>query len=192
VAGVGDVDGDRRDDFAVGAARANGLAGRAYLFSGRTRALLRTFDGETAGDLFGAGIARTGDLDGDRRGDLIVGAPDAGPGQPGRAYVLSGASGRRILPPLAPAASGGDFGWFFVATPGDVDGDGTNDLYVGDFSDSGDSPFSGRAARAASGTRPGSTTPEASPSSRAGWTPPAIWSSSGWPCPATATPLYGA
>ena len=148
VAGIGDADGDHRPDFVVGAARASELEfqrGRAYVYSGRHRTLLHRLDGEVIGDLFGSGIAGVGDLDGDGRGDFIVGARNAGPVGNGLAYVFSGATALPIFPTLQPEATGRDFGWFFVATPGDVNGDGIPDLYVGDTTDVGAGPFSGRA-----------------------------------------------
>lgn len=119
--------------------------GRAYLYDGCSGRLQHTFDGAGAGDLFGAGAAGTPDLDGDGHGDLIIGARKAGADRRGRSYVYSGASGRPILPTLAPLPSGLDFGWFFVAGLNDVDGDGRPDLYVGDFDDATSGPGSGRA-----------------------------------------------
>jgi hypothetical protein len=153
VSSVGDLDGDRVPELLVSAARASSVAfraGRAYLYSGRTRTLLQHFDGESAGDLFGTGAAGTGDLDGDGRGDFIVGARNAGPGpvRPGRAYVYSGRTRLPLFPPLEPAPTGVDFGFFFVATPGDVDGDSRPDLFVGDPSEGRAYVFGGRDARA--------------------------------------------
>ena len=86
------------------------------------------------GDRFGAATDWTADVNGDHVPDQIVGAPDAGGGQAGAAYVFSGRNGR-LLRTIAAGPSGGDLGWFFVAGVGDVNGDRVPDIYAGDFDD---------------------------------------------------------
>lgn len=140
VAGLGDLDDDGVDDYGVGAIThdAGGAnAGRVYVFSGATGDLIRTHDGALAIGLLGSGLASAGDIDKDGVDDYIAGARGGGADQ-GRAFVYSGADGSLILPELTPdAATGLDLGWFFVAGAGDVNNDGTPDLYAGDFSDNG-------------------------------------------------------
>jgi len=130
VGAAGDVDRDGRADLVVGAPCHDGPAGvdagKAYVVSGRTGRILRTHDGAEAGDAFGWGAAGLGD------GGYIVGAKDAGPGDRGLAYVYDGRRGTTRFV-LAGDAKSYDFGWFFVANAGRVDGDGTPDIYVGDF-----------------------------------------------------------
>lgn len=152
VASAGDVDRDGRADVLVGAERnddAGANAGKAYVFSGRTGALIRELQVGDEGDLFGSATDWTEDLDRDRVPDQIVGARNAGlagPGNgPGRAYVFSGRTGR-LLFEIAPPATGRDLGWFFVAGVGDVNGDRRPDVYAADFSDVGNGPAAGRAA----------------------------------------------
>jgi hypothetical protein len=136
VGAAGDVDRDGRADVLVGAPCADSTggvdAGRAYVLSGATGAVLRTYDGAAPGDGFGWGAAGTGDVDGDRRPDYVVGAKDAGDGDRGVAYVYSGRRGR-LLHELRGDPRSVDLGWFFVAGAGDVDADGHADVYVGDF-----------------------------------------------------------
>lgn len=113
VAAVPDVDGDGVDDLLVGAdneaaAGSPEGAGLAYVYSGATGELVRTFasPNEEVGGAFGFSVAGVPDLDGDGRGDLLVGAPfeDDGASSTGRAYVLSGATGALLHTIVSPAA----------------------------------------------------------------------------------------
>lgn len=148
VSGAGDVDGDGHADVAIGAPlndAAGTNAGKVYVYSGLTGAVIRTHLGASTA-LFGSGLANAGDINGDGKSDLIVGAPGAGPAPLGRAYVYSGLDGSLLLPALAPNAPlSSTFGTFFVAGLGDVDGDGGRDLYVGDYGDTTNGGASGKA-----------------------------------------------
>jgi hypothetical protein len=136
VGGIGDVNRDGRADLIVGAPCHDGPgdadAGAAYVISGRDGRILHRHDGAAAGDGLGWGAAGLGDIDRDGRGDYVVGAKDAGEGDRGLAYVYSGRSGRLRFT-LAGNSASAEFGWFFVASAGDTDRDGRNDIYVGDF-----------------------------------------------------------
>lgn len=146
VAGPGDVDHDGFADIAVGAAGSGTQPGFVFVYSGADGHLLYQLSGDTPGGKFGSGLARAGDVNHDGYPDLVVGARDSGPAARGRVYVLSGKDGSPILPALEPdPATGGDLGWFFVATPGDINGDGVPDIYAGDFSDVAAGGLSGRA-----------------------------------------------
>ena len=137
VASAGDVNRDGRADLLIGAPgglQGTDRTGEAYIFSGRTGALVRVLATGAAGDRFGAATDWTADINGDHIPDQIVGAPDAASGQAGAAYVFSGRNGR-LLRTLAAGPSGVDLGWFFVAGIGDVNGDRVPDIYAGDFDD---------------------------------------------------------
>jgi hypothetical protein len=107
---------------------------------------LVSFEGPSAGDAVGGSVAMLGDLDGDGKRDMVVGAPraDLGGLDTGAAWVLSGADGS-ILFSLAGAAPGDLFG-SHVASAGDVNADGIDDIAVGasqEFSDLGGWPGDG-------------------------------------------------
>jgi len=78
VAGLGDIDDDGVPDFGVGAdgvAPGGGISatGKVFLFSGRTRGLIRTLEDGSIG--FGRALANLGDVNGDDVPDLAVGSP---------------------------------------------------------------------------------------------------------------------
>ncbi|MGE5692873.1 MAG: integrin alpha, partial [Candidatus Zixiibacteriota bacterium] len=133
VAEAGDVNGDGRTDFIIGAAdqtpRVN--AGSVYLYSGATGLLLHQKDGTDFNGRFGNSVAGIKDIDGDGRAEFIVGAPTSSPAGlwSGSIYVYSGATGTLIMQKDGDAAYArlGSS----VADCGDIDGDGIPDLIVG-------------------------------------------------------------
>jgi hypothetical protein len=130
VAGVPDLDGDSRGDLLVGAP-GEGLGGRAYVFSGASGALRRSFTApsfDPTDSVFGGAVAGLPDLDGDGRGDLVIGA--SGERLEGRVYVYSGATGAELYALDNPGTRGGAFGGAVSVVP-DADGDEVVDLVVG-------------------------------------------------------------
>jgi hypothetical protein len=148
VAGAGDVDGDGLDDLLVGAyaANPNGVnsAGAAYVLLGPVSGdvYLRNADGIIEGavaqDFTGRSVAGAGDIDGDGKDDVLVGATgvDTAGSQAGAAYLALGpATGTLDVSADMQATFDGEQGSASagrsVGAAGDVDGDGSADLLIG-------------------------------------------------------------
>jgi hypothetical protein len=136
VARLPDLDGDRRDDLAVGAplrADVDGKpSGGAWIISSATGNPIRDWSGTGPLCGFGEIVATTGDLDGDGTSDVAVAAPrtnDHTRSLPGEVHVFSGATGAEIR-----KWTGNQPGELFgrmTVDAGDVDGDGVDDVAIG-------------------------------------------------------------
>ena len=134
IAFVDDLDGDGVEDLAVGAPGSGSNSGSFYVYSGASGLLLYRRDGGVGNAPTGAlgfSIAGLHDIDGDGRGDLLVGAPLA-PNSSGKlsgaVALYSGATGQ-VLRTIDGADSSDAFGQVVVVA-GDLDGDSTGDLLV--------------------------------------------------------------
>ena len=130
LASLGDVNGDGVDDYVAGAPGNNYVPGftpyvRAH--SGADGSELYRFEG-AAGYTYPRALASLGDLNGDGLGDFALGgyAPGA---QGGLVEVRSGVDGSLINTLTVPGSV--ELGAALAAYP-DVDGDGSDELLVGD------------------------------------------------------------
>jgi hypothetical protein len=107
VAGAGDLNGDGYGDVIIGEpdydrAFNEESVGRAYVFRGSAAGLEVDpswfAEGDAPFDLLGNAVGSAGDVNGDRTGDLLVGAPSDGRGT-GRVFLYAGAPDNR--PPEA-------------------------------------------------------------------------------------------
>jgi hypothetical protein len=144
LAGGLDLDGDGISDLAIGAPgdpAGGGRRGCVRFVSGRTRALsdLR-IDGSEDQACCGEALATLGDLDGDGRPELAVGAPGEGRAR-GVVRVHSGES-LEVLRTFRGRAAEHRFG-AALASARDLDGDGFDDVIVGAPNEGRDRPESG-------------------------------------------------
>jgi Ca2+-binding RTX toxin-like protein len=147
VAGLGDINGDGIDDFAVSAPQnSSNSGGSVYVYFGKTSGLTShtvttpaPADGFVINGVGGTGfkVAAAGDVNGDGYTDLIFSQSSSTPAD----YVIfgrAGGYGAVDLANLSPS-QGVKITWpsgassnNFVAGAGDVNGDGFDDLIVGD------------------------------------------------------------
>jgi hypothetical protein len=141
ISSAGDVNGDGFCDVVIGSpyfddAYADG--GKAFVFLGSEGGLPAqadwTAEGERENAAFGASVSRAGDVNGDGRGDILIGARFFGDGQEneGKAYAFYASSGG--LPQIGNWSVVGQFSSDFgicVSTAGDLDGDGFSEILIG-------------------------------------------------------------
>jgi hypothetical protein len=96
IADAGDVDRDHVTDILT-TAPGDG-PGHVYVYSGRTGRLIHDLAGESPGDFFGSAVASAGDVDHDKRADILIGAERNAEAalNAGRVYVFSGRTGAKI------------------------------------------------------------------------------------------------
>lgn len=121
---IGDLDGDGVLELSLGDTSFNGSTGRAWIHNGRTGALIRTVDGEAAGDGLGGTATDLGDIDSDGHPDFAISAVGA---KAVRAF--SGATGAKLWDhaesqPFLNFGAG-------LSRVEDLDADGVSELLVG-------------------------------------------------------------
>ncbi len=150
LAGAGDLNSDGFDDIVIGAPNANpsgyNNAGEAYIFFGAEDFAINDLDavkadikisGTTAGALFGGSICIPGDINGDSKNDIVIGAPGESNAQ-GKIYIYYSSTltpGSNISADTADlvlqvGSTGDEFGSVITAL-GDVNSDQATDIMVG-------------------------------------------------------------
>lgn len=137
VSGAGDVNQDGWDDIIASAPQYTLSAaihdtGRAYVYSGKTGAVIWQWTGTTSGENFATSVDGGRDVNNDGWPDLIVGSPFSDPpgnGNAGRIFVYSGRYGTVLY--SFQGLHGGDELGRSCALAGDVDGDGWADFAAG-------------------------------------------------------------
>ena len=127
VARLGDADGDGVDDVVVGSSTG------AWVLSGADATVIHAFEpsdhGVPLNAHFGSAVANAGDIDGDGRDDVLIGAPGINLfSTQGRVFLYSGSTGELLV--QVAGQTDDRFGVSMAGTA-DIDGDGTRDFVVG-------------------------------------------------------------
>jgi Ca2+-binding RTX toxin-like protein len=146
LAALGDLNGDGKAEILVGAPGADGGAGAAYVVFGKDSTAEVDLSavaagvggyritGMSTGEAAGMRLAALGDVNGDGRGDMLIGSTGlayvvfgkADTAEVSLAVVANGLGGFAILP-----ESWGDLDDIAVAGGGDLNRDGINDIVIG-------------------------------------------------------------
>jgi hypothetical protein len=136
-----DLFGDGFTDIIVGAP-GEGIAGRAYVFSGQTGEVMHTLVAPLScvgAAYFGRSLAGIGDVNDDVYPDIAVGClvEESRQEWSGVVHIISGQTGELLATMASPGGSPdkSGFGWS-MAGVGDQSGDGFDDIVIGSYGES--------------------------------------------------------
>jgi hypothetical protein len=131
-----DLDGDREHDLVVGNLQGNDGAGdplsEVFLLSSGTGEVLHQWKEEDRSRAFGEVVTGIGDLDEDRRGEIAIGSPRTSVARDdlaGDVQVFSSKTGKELR--RWSGKQGGERYGRMVASAGDINGDGVDDVAIG-------------------------------------------------------------
>jgi hypothetical protein len=129
---VGDLNNDAVNDIIIGASNINNRSGNVSVFSGIDGQLMYSINGDSSNDYFGFSVGGAGDVNNDGIADFMVGAPSSN--NSGSVKVFSGIDGTLLY--MLDGDSSNDYFGSSIASAGDTNGDGINDLVIGSRGDS--------------------------------------------------------
>jgi len=148
---AGDFNGDGCDDVIAGAEKNSSIAsaaGKAYIYYGgknMTNAAIVTMTGEAANDRFGRLVSSAGDLNGDGYSDIIAVSPNNASAA-GKAYLyFGGLLMDNTVEATIKGEVAGDGLASAVASAGDLNNDGIDELIIGVANNSLNGTNSGKA-----------------------------------------------